>query len=352
MSSEEMTYRDRLFAAFERDTYDRVPCPGVTQTGTVDLMEASGAYWPDAHKDAEKMAKLAWAAYEHAGLEGIRIPFIVYTEASALGTKLYKWRRDMQPMVEDVPIKSPEDIDKLEIPDPKEAELTSVVLKAIEILKPKCDAAKIPLTVMVIAPATMSLGGALVDIMKVMMWVKTNINDVVKLVEKVSEMSLAFAEAVVDAGADVIFYNVGISSRVREYPEVFFPIDREVAGKIRKMGVYMIAHHCSDPRRIINELVSLGVHGLSIPEPQMISVKEARELVGDRVALVGGMDQLHTLIKKSPEDVMKQAKIAIEEGIDVLAPGCGFGPKTPLANMRAMVEAARKFGHLARLAKK
>ena len=352
MSSEEMTYRDRLFAALDQSGYDRVPCPGVTQTGTVDLMEASGAYWPDAHRDAEKMARLAWAAYEHAGLEGIRIPFIVYTEASAFGTKLYKWKRDVQPMIEDLPVKSPEDIDKLEVPDPRGAELPSVVLKAIEILKPKCDAEKLPLTVMVMAPVTMVLIGALADAMKVMMWVKTNINDVVKLAKKASEMSLAFAEAVVDAGADVIFYNVGPSSTVKEYPEVFFPIDREVAGKIRKMGVYMIAHHCADPRRIMNELVGLGVHGLSIPQPQMIPVREARELVGDRVALVGGMDQLHTLIKKSPEDVMEQAKVAIEEGIDVLAPGCGFGPKTPLANMRAMVEAAKKYGHLARLARK
>ena len=349
---DEMNYRERLFAALDQNPVDRAPCPGITQTGTVELMEASGAFFPEAHKDAEKMAKLAWAAFEHAGLEGIRIPFIVYTEASALGTRLYKWKKDTQPMVEEVPIKSPEDIDKLEIPDPRDAELPSVVLKAIEILKPKCNAAKLPLTVMVIAPATMSLGGALVDIMKVMMWVKTNIDDTVKLAKKVSEMSLAFAEAVVDAGADVIFYNVGISSRVKEYPEVFFPIDKEVAGKIRKMGVYMVAHHCSDPRRIINELASLGAHGLSIPEPQMIPVREARELVGDRVALVGGLDQLHTLIKKSPEDVMEQAKTAIEEGIDVLAPGCGFGTKTPLANMRAMVDAAKKYGHLARLAKK
>jgi uroporphyrinogen-III decarboxylase len=59
MVKEEMNYKERLYTTFEQNPVDRVPCPGILQTGTVDLMDACGAAWPEAHWDAEKMAKLA-----------------------------------------------------------------------------------------------------------------------------------------------------------------------------------------------------------------------------------------------------------------------------------------------------
>jgi len=349
--TEEMTYRDRLFAAFERDTYDRVPCPGVTQTGTVDLMEASGAYWPDAHKDAEKMAKLAWAAYEHAGLEGIRVPFIIYTEALAVGVELHKWAKDNMPMVKKYAFSSVEEIvEKMEIPNPREAESMRVVLDAIEILKPKCDDAKLPITCHV-GSAFVGAFLGIVDMMKAMITFKKNPEVFKDVFEKTKQLALTWAEAAIEAGSDVIFYNCAPLGNFRpdDYEKYGLPVDRECVKKIKDMGAYVVVHVCSDIRPVLDQVVKLGADAISVSE--VVRMSEIRERVGDDVTLMGNVNQVFTLIKRGPEEVMAEAKACIEAGTDILAPGCGFGPKTPLANMRAMVEAAKKYGHLARLAK-
>ncbi|MHC1566358.1 MAG: uroporphyrinogen decarboxylase family protein [Candidatus Syntropharchaeia archaeon] len=350
--AEEMNCRERLHAALDQNPIDRVPCPGILQTGTVDLMDACGAAWPEAHTDPEKMAKLSWAAYEFAGLEGIRVGFTVYTEAVTLGAKLRKFKKDNQPMVEEYVVKELEDIDKIEIPDPKRDGWMAIVLKATELLVEKCEREKIPITVMALGPLPLALDDGVTDLMKGMIWLKTNKDDVMRLFKKMCEVNVTFSEAAVDAGADIILYNNGLAGTIGEdvYKSMFFEGDKECIKKIRETGARVVIHHCSDPTNIISTLADLGAHGISIPE--MVEVSKMREIVGDRVALVGGVNQLFTLIKKGPEDVMEEAKKAIEDGIDVLCPGCGFGAKTPLENMRAMVEAAKKYGKYGRLIKK
>lgn len=58
-------------------TVDRVPCACPLQTGTIDLMRDSGAFWPEAHVNPAAMAKLARAARDIAGIESVRVPFEV-----------------------------------------------------------------------------------------------------------------------------------------------------------------------------------------------------------------------------------------------------------------------------------
>ena len=348
---EEMSHRERLFAAFERSSYDRAPCPGITQTGTVELMEASGAFFPEAHKDAEKMAKLAWAAFEHAGLEGIRVPFIIYTEALAVGTELFKWEKDNMPMVKKYPFSSVEEAaEKLEVPNPREAESMRVVLDAIELLKPKCDAEKLPLTGHAVGAFLLAFG--VVDFMNAMIAFKKSPESFREIWEKTKELVITWSEAMIDAGADVIFYNCAALGNFRpdDYEKYGFSIDRECIRKIKEKGAYVLVHVCSDIRPVLDHVVKLGADAISVSE--VVKIEDIRKRVGDDVTLMGNVNQVFTLIKRGPEEVMAEAKACIEAGTDILAPGCGFGTKTPLANMRAMVEAAKKYGHLARLAKK
>ena len=44
----------------------------------------------------------------------------------------------------------------------------------------------------------------------------------------------------------------------------------------------------------------------------------------------------------TPEDVYKQARYSIEAGVDILAPECAVPLQTPLANLKAIVEAAKR----------
>lgn len=39
------------------------------------------------------------------------------------------------------------------------------------------------------------------------------------------------------------------------------------------------------------------------------------------------------------EEIKEDARRCVEGGINVLAPGCGIAPKTPIKNIRALIEA-------------
>jgi len=52
-----LTEKERLLRAIGRKAVGRVPVASFTQTATLELMKASGAYWPMAHRDARLMAK-------------------------------------------------------------------------------------------------------------------------------------------------------------------------------------------------------------------------------------------------------------------------------------------------------
>jgi [methyl-Co(III) methanol-specific corrinoid protein]:coenzyme M methyltransferase len=74
-----------------------------------------------------------------------------------------------------------------------------------------------------------------------------------------------------------------------------------------------------------------------------LRTKSAPFSVGD-VKILGNVSSKETLLFGTPEKVKAEAKKAIEAGVDLLEPGCGIAPPTPLANVKAFVEAAKEFG--------
>jgi [methyl-Co(III) methanol-specific corrinoid protein]:coenzyme M methyltransferase len=65
--------------------------------------------------------------------------------------------------------------------------------------------------------------------------------------------------------------------------------------------------------------------------------------MGKRACLIGNLSPVATLLAKSPENVKQEAKMCIENGVDILAPGCGIAPHTPLTNLNALVEARDEY---------
>jgi len=68
----------------------------------------------------------------------------------------------------------------------------------------------------------------------------------------------------------------------------------------------------------------------------------AVEVINHEISLIGNIANKKVLFGGTPEDVYKQARYSIEAGVDVLAPECAVPLQTPLANLKAIVEAARE----------
>ena len=48
-------------------------------------------------------------------------------------------------------------------------------------------------------------------------------------------------------------------------------------------------------------------------------------------------------VKEATEEVRPAVKKVLSEDIDIIAPSCGLAPKTPLANVKALVEARNEY---------
>ena len=94
-----MSPRERVLAALNHESLDRPPVAVFTQSATVDQMDAVGAAWPEAHSNADLMAKLAAAQADHNGTEGVRAGFCLTAEAQALGATVALDKKDAAPMI-------------------------------------------------------------------------------------------------------------------------------------------------------------------------------------------------------------------------------------------------------------
>ncbi|MBQ3736155.1 MAG: hypothetical protein II855_04390, partial [Candidatus Methanomethylophilaceae archaeon] len=95
-----MNTKDEILDALDGRFKGDLPPPAIlTQTGTVQMMDACGTYWPDAHFDTDKMVRLALQPSELFGFATARVPFDITAEAESLGCVVSPGTRDTQPMV-------------------------------------------------------------------------------------------------------------------------------------------------------------------------------------------------------------------------------------------------------------
>jgi [methyl-Co(III) methanol-specific corrinoid protein]:coenzyme M methyltransferase len=106
------------------------------------------------------------------------------------------------------------------------------------------------------------------------------------------------------------------------------------------ISVPKILHICGNVDKIVAWMGRTGADVLSL-EPKASS-KLAREKCGPGIILMGGVDTAETLYLKDANTVIQECERTIADGIRILAPGCTVAPETPLENLLAMVEVAKK----------
>jgi [methyl-Co(III) methanol-specific corrinoid protein]:coenzyme M methyltransferase len=89
---------------------------------------------------------------------------------------------------------------------------------------------------------------------------------------------------------------------------------------------------------VLKELSKFTARVLSIDA--ITNLRKVKQSLPDKVIM--GNVSTFLLEKGTPERVKKAALISIKQGAGILSPACGIGARTPVANIRAMVEAARE----------
>lgn len=333
-----MKARERFLKALRLQSVDRPPAVGVNQTATLEQMKKLGVFWPEAHRDAKKMAKLAAAAWEQVGLESAGVPFCQTVEAEIFGCDIV-WG-DKAVDIPHAPFKGLATPEGVKLPeDFLERGRIPVVLKAVDILKEE-HGGEIPILGHVIGP--FSLAMHLANMRKILI----SIHKAPQLVKEFTRIGIDaisdYANAMFEHGADaVVIENMFASVDIlgpKGYINFAAPFDAEL---IKKLHGPAILHVCGNGDKIIQSMVATGAAGISIDS--RTNAEKAKIAANGKAAVIGNVDTVKAFAFGTPEGVREDTLRALRAGVDIVAPGCALSPLTPNKNLKAMVAAVKDY---------
>ena len=334
-----MNAKERVMAVINHQKPDRMPCFGANSTVTYEQMEKVGAYWPEGHVDAEAMAKQALAAYTVLGFDAVRLPFCQTFEAVALGCKRKPGKvRELEgfPGIEHPPPYTLDDTP--EFPDDFLSRgYIPELLKAVEILKKEVGD-EVPIVAGIIGPFT--IAGSMLDSVPILKATFKTPDKIPPFLEVAEKAGTTLAKALVEAGADIISCEDMTASPELIAPKTYREFELKYQRRqFEAIPVPKILHICGNVDAIVEWMGQTGANILSL-EPKA-SAKLARQKCGSDIVLMGGVDTATTLFMKDADTVKEGCEETIEDGIQILAPGCAVAPGTPMENLLAMVEVAK-----------
>jgi len=330
------TPKERFLSSLFRERKgDRISVGNPTSIVSKELMEKTGIFFPDAHLNPLKMAELAAAGHEILGFDSIMPEFSAQQEAEALGCLVDWGSPTMMPDAKTHPAK---DLDQPNIPENiLEKPSIQVVLKALELLR-RNYGDHVALIGKVMGPWTISYH--LCGVQDFLLWTLIEPDKVRRFLEKLKEVTISFAKAQLKAGADVVViadHATGDLVSPKMYQDFLLPVHQEIIQQIGGPTILHICGNCSDRLRLFVEAGFDGYHF-----EWQVEAKRAVQVVNHEMALIGNIDNKNVLFRGSPEDVYQQTRYSIEAGVDILAPECAVPLQTPIANLKAIVEAAKE----------
>ncbi|MFH1349900.1 MAG: MtaA/CmuA family methyltransferase [Pseudomonadota bacterium] len=329
----ETPYNLVMSALFNGRKGRRPPAGNPTSIVCHGLMDACGLSFPQAHLDPQAMADLAMAGHEIAGFDTVMPEFSVHQESAALGCHVIWGHRDMMPDAKSWPH---EDFSDIQVPENLlEKPSMKVVLDALSILRRHLGG-RVAIVGKVMGPWTLSYHMAGVEnfLRRVGRGEKDKVN---KMLRQLMPVTISFARAQFQAGADIVVladHATGDLIGPYHYEEYLLPIHREITEQIEGP---LILHVCGDCRDRIELFADAGFDAYHFE--WQVDAKYAVEKVGDHISLVGCVNNPDTLFLGTPDDVYRQARYAIQAGVNIIGPECAIPLPTPLENLKAIVAA-------------
>jgi MtaA/CmuA family methyltransferase len=331
-----MTSRQRVLAALRREPIDRPALCTPTSIATTELMQISGAAFPDAHRVPELMADLAATGYTELGFDTVMPVFSVVQEASALGCQIDWGGRDSLPAVrmpEGFPSRGREGAvspDFLEHPD------LQCVLDAIRILR-KRFGNQVAIIGKTMGPWTLAYH--VFGLQDFLLMTVDDPDQVMHHLNALKEVTVAFGLAQIEAGADILTvpdHATGDLVSARYYKQFLLAIHQELAARL---PVPLILHICGktlDRMEYISQTGMAGFHYDSKNPPA-----QAMAIVRDRISLVGNINNAVTLLTRGPAEVRREVYVNLDAGVRLIGPECAIPLSTPLENLKEIPRAVR-----------
>ncbi len=293
-------------------------------------MDRVGAWFPEGHTDAEKMAALAMAGHTELGFDVVMPLFSVCHEAAAMGCRVDWGSTDRMPESGPPLFRRS---DEIRIPsDLLTRPACAVPLEAIRLLKMRLgDHAAV--CGKVFGPWTQ--GYHLFGVQNFLIGTLDDPDDTRRILERLMPVTIQFAKAQIEAGADCLLL-ADHATRDLCSPRAYAGFLKDVHTRLAEaIPCPLILHICGNTSDRIGMIAETGLDCFHW-DTKTGTPNRVRSLAGDRLALMGGISNLK-LLQSTPDVIRADAESAHAAGIDVVGPECAISLLTPLENLKAVV---------------
>lgn len=334
-----LTSKERVLKALNNEKVDQIPVISVCQYATYELMEQTNASWPEAHTDGDKMAQLSEGGASILHLDAVRVPYCQTVEAEAFGAEIKSGGKTHIPSI----AKQPYTIgDVPELPDDfLQRGRIPEVIKAIKRLKEDVGSEKAVMGGIVgpFSVATSLIG--IPQMLKASFRKPESIIPYIEIAEKAGEL---YANALIEAGADVIVIEDMMASldmiSPKTYRQLVAPYEKKLISTIK---VPTIVHICGKLDAVMLDIAETGATAISVESA--VNIPQAVENFkkeGINVPIIGAIHPIKVLLEGTIEDVKQAVEQSIEDGVGLVSPGCAVPPDATIKHLVTMTEVPQK----------
>ncbi len=330
----QMTSRERFFASLAGKEVDRKPVINPTSTATKETCDILGFSFKDVHLDTDKTAALAAFNCEQLGFDSVMPYYSVVLEAAAFGADI-DWGSDVEMPNQKRPVFSnPNDfvmptdfLDKLPI---------KTVLDSIKLLRKKLGDDAVILG-KVMGPWTLSYH--LHGIEDFLIETITDPDMVQEFLQKFKEISIKFADAQFEAGADVVTIADHATADLvgpATYKEFLMPVHKEINEYFKDRTT--ILHCCGNT---LDRIAMFREGGFNIFHFDSKNDISKALIEASDMQLAGCIANSEILLNGTVEDVRRQTIEVAASGVKFVAPECAIPLRVKNVNLHEISKTVR-----------
>ena len=347
-----MTSRERFLTTMQRKEPDTVPILDFLYSRP--LFKDVLGYVPDSY-DAESVMNLA----VKIGYDAMVIPFGGQSGFNTSTEQHYQdeWGTTYEKQEEtwptdgpvDFPIKSREDMKNYVWPDVNAPGRVDGVKTAVRIARENNKA------VIGGVRGPFSAGWFLTGFSEMLIMFYEDRELVDEVLTGVTDFFIKGGEMMAEAGVDALQFADDYGSNTSpfcspdQFREIILPHTRRLIQTLKKTGLPVMMHSDGHIMPLLHDIVEAGICSCHpIERAAGMELSTVKKLYGDKIGLIGNVNNKTTLVTGSSTDVEEEVK----ECIRAAAPGGGYvlasdhsvHDDIPNENIFAMYEAGRKFG--------
>lgn len=333
-----MNSYERVMNRFEGKPVDRLPNFSIVM---MFAAKQAGITYGEFLSDYRKLTDAVILCHEKFGIDVLSAISDSMREAEGFGCKIKMHEHTTPEAVERV-IKDVSDISRLKLFDPYSSRRTYDRIQAVGLMKEK-SCGEVP--VMGWIEGALAQGCDIMHMEELFMNLFDEPDAIKELLEKCTEEEIMFADAQIDAGADIMGVGDAASSLIGPelYSEFALPYQKRIVDAIHKKGAKVKLHICGNISAVLDQVVQTGADMIDFD--YMVDMEKGAEIIPKNICICGNFDPVSVVLEGTPdliEQEVRRCAALSKVNNNCIQPGCEIPRDTAPENVIAIQKAIKE----------